>query len=58
MITAFGAARLGRDASFVTPKTAIRSPPRPASTIGKRGGEGNRQTTWIDGSLWGKRADH
>lgn len=58
MITAFGAARLGRDAELRytqngDPVTTLAL----AFNYGKRGGEGNRQTTWIDGSLWGKRAE-
>lgn len=58
MISAFGAARLGRDAELRytqngDPVTTLAL----AFNYGKRGDGGNRQTTWIDGSLWGKRAE-
>lgn len=53
-----GIARLGRNAEtrFTTNGDAVANLAL-AFNYGKRGEDGNRPTQWIDGSLWGKRAE-
>jgi len=53
-----GLARLGRDAEL----RATQSGEKVASLSlafnhGQKGADGNRPTQWVDGSLWGKRAE-
>ncbi len=53
-----GICRLGRDAEVrFTPAGDPVTNLSLAFDFGKRGNDGNRQTQWIDASLWGKRAE-
>lgn len=55
---AFGLARLGRDAEIRYTQGG-----EPVASLslafshGRKGDDGKRQTQWVDGSLWGKRAE-
>ena len=58
MAQLFGMARLGRDAEVR--HTANGDPVASLSlafNYGKKGADGKRPTQWVDGSLWGKRAE-
>ena len=58
MITAQGLARLGRDVELrYTPSGDAVANLSLAFAYGKRGDDGKRPTTWVDGVLWGKRAE-
>lgn len=55
---AFGLARLGRDAEIRytqggEPVASLSL----AISYGRKGDDGKRPTQWVDGSLWGKRAE-
>ncbi len=55
---AFGLARLGRDAEIRytqggEPVASLSL----AFSYGRKGDDGKRPTQWVDGSLWGKRAE-
>ena len=53
-----GLARLGRDAEVrYTPGGEAVANLSPAVPYGKKDGEGNRPTQWVDASLWGKQAE-
>ena len=53
-----GLARLGRDAELRTTQTGEKVASLSlAFNWGMKGQDGNRQTQWVDGSLWGKRAE-
>lgn len=53
-----GLARLGRDAEVrFTPSGEAVCNLSLAVNYGKKGGDGNRPTQWIDASLWGKQAE-
>lgn len=53
-----GLARLGRDAELrATPSGEKVASLSLAFNYGPKGQDGNRPTQWIDGSLWGKRAE-
>ena len=54
---AYGLARLGRDAELRTTQTG-ESVARLslAFSYGKKGADGKRPTEWVEGSLWGQRA--
>lgn len=55
---AFGLARIGRDAEVrFTPKGEPVANLSLAFTYGRKGDDGKRPTQWVDGSLWGKRAE-
>lgn len=55
---AFGLARIGRDAEVrFTPKGEAVANLSLAFTYGRKGDDGKRPTQWVDGSLWGKRAE-
>lgn len=55
---AIGLARLGRDAELrFTPNNEAVCNLSLAVNYGKKGQDGNRQTQWIDASLWGKQAE-
>lgn len=58
MAQLFGLARLGRDAEvrFTQGGDAVASLSL-AFSYGKKGADGNRPTQWVDGALWGKRAE-
>lgn len=55
---AFGLARLGRDAEirYTQGGDAVASLSL-AFSYGRKGEDGRRPTQWVDGSLWGKRAE-
>ena len=55
---AFGLARLGRDAEIrhTAGGDAVASLSL-AFTYGRKGEDGKRPTQWVEGSLWGKRAE-
>jgi single-strand DNA-binding protein len=58
MAQLFGLARLGRDAEVRftqggDPVTSLSL----AFNYGRKGDDGKRPTQWVDGSLWGKRAE-
>jgi len=58
MAKLFGLARLGRDAEIRY--TAQNEPVASLSlafSYGKKGNDGKRPTQWVDGALWGKRAE-
>jgi single-strand DNA-binding protein len=53
-----GLARIGRDVEIrYTPSGEPVANIALAFTYGKRDSEGKRQTQWVEGSLWGKRAE-
>jgi single-strand DNA-binding protein len=53
-----GLARLGRDAEIrTTPSGEKVASLSLAFNYGQKGADGNRPTQWVDGSLWGKRAE-
>lgn len=54
----FGLARIGRDAEvrFIPQGDAVCNLSL-AFTYGKKGADGRRQTQWVDGTLFGKRAE-
>ena len=58
MAKLFGLARLGRDAEIrhTASGEAVASLSL-AFTYGKKGEDGKRPTQWVDGALWGKRAE-
>lgn len=58
MLTAFGMARIGRDVEvrYLTNGDAVANVSL-AFTFGKKGDDGKRQTQWVDGSIFGKRAE-
>lgn len=55
---AFGLARIGRDAElrYLTNGDAVVNLSL-AFSFGKKGEDGKRQTAWVDGSIFGKRAE-
>lgn len=55
---AYGLARLGRDAEirYTQGGDAVASLSL-AFSYGRKGDDGRRPTQWVDGSLWGKRAE-
>ena len=55
---AFGLAVLGRDAEvrYLDDGKAVTNLSL-AFTYGRKGGDGKRPTQWVDGSLWGARAE-
>lgn len=55
---AFGLARIGRDAEvrYLTNGDAVVNLSL-AFSFGKKGEDGKRQTAWVDGSMFGKRAE-
>lgn len=57
-IQAFGLARLGRDAEvqFTPDGTAVANLSL-AFNYGRKGEDGKRPTSWVEGSLWGKLAE-
>lgn len=58
MAQLFGLARLGRDAEVRhTPQGDAVSSLSLAFTYGKKGTDNKRPTQWVDGSLWGQRAE-
>jgi single-strand DNA-binding protein len=53
-----GLARLGRDAELRTTQSGEKVASLSlAFNHGQKGADGNRPTQWVDGSLWGKRAE-
>ena len=53
-----GLARLGRDAELRTTQSGEKVASLSlAFNHGPKGQDGNRATQWVDGSLWGKRAE-
>jgi single-strand DNA-binding protein len=58
MLSAFGYARLGRDAElrYTNAGDAVTSLSL-AFSYGRRDETGQRPTTWVDAALWGKRAE-
>jgi single-strand DNA-binding protein len=58
MAALFGLARLGRDAEvrFTQGGEPVASLSL-AFNYGKKGADGKRPTQWVDGALWGKRAE-
>lgn len=55
---AYGLARLGRDAEIrYTPGGDPVASLSLAFSYGRKGEDGRRPTQWVDGSLWGKRAE-
>ena len=55
---AFGLARLGRDAEIrYTQNGEPVASLSLAFSYGRKGDDGKRPTQWVDGSLWGKRAE-
>ena len=55
---AFGLARLGKDAEIRhTPSGDAVANLALAFTYGKKGADGKRQTVWVEGSIWGARAE-
>jgi len=58
MATLYGLARIGRDAEIrFTPNGDAVANLSLAFSWGRKGDDGNRPTQWVDGSLWGKRAE-
>lgn len=58
MATLYGLARIGRDAEVrYTPGGDAVANLSLAFSWGRKGDDGNRPTQWVDGSLWGKRAE-
>ena len=54
----FGLARLGRDAEVrTTGQGESVATMALAFSYGRKGGDGRRPTQWVDGALWGKRAE-
>ena len=55
---AFGMARIGRDAEvrYSTGGEPVANISL-AFSYGRKGDDGNRPTQWVEGSLWGKRAE-
>lgn len=54
----FGLARIGRDVEVrSTPAGESVANVSLAFTYGRKGSDGKRPTQWVDGALWGKRAD-
>ena len=54
----FGLARLGRDAEVrTTGQGESVATLALAFSYGRKGGDGRRPTQWVDGALWGKRAE-
>lgn len=54
----YGLARLGRDAELRTiPAGEQVASLSLAFTYGRKGDDGKRPTQWVDGALWGKRAE-
>ena len=54
----FGLARLGRDAEIrTTSQGESVATLALAFSYGRKGGDGRRPTQWVDGALWGKRAE-
>lgn len=58
MLNAYGLARLGRDVElrYTSNGDAVANLSL-AFSYGKKGNDGKRPTTWVDGTLWGKRAE-
>lgn len=58
MAKMFGLARIGRNAElrYTAGGDAVCGLSL-AFSYGKKGADGNRPTQWVDGSLWGKRAE-
>ena len=58
MAKLFGLARIGRDAEirYTTANEPVCSLSL-AFSYGKKGTDGKRPTQWVDGALWGKRAE-
>ena len=55
---AFGLARLGRDAELrTTSQGESVATLALAFSYGRKGSDGKRPTQWVDGALWGKRAE-
>ena len=55
---AFGLARLGRDAEIRTTAQGESVVTLAlAFSYGRKGSDGKRPTQWVDGALWGKRAE-
>ena len=55
---AFGLARLGRDAEIRTTSNGEQVATLAlAFSYGRKGSDGKRPTHWVDGALWGKRAE-
>lgn len=55
---AFGLARLGRDAEIrTTSQGESVATLALAFSYGRKGSDGKRPTQWVDGALWGKRAE-
>ena len=58
MTTMYGLARLGRPAEVrYTPDGKAVANLALAFNYGRRGDDGNRPTQWVDGALWGERAE-
>ncbi len=54
----YGLARIGRDAELrSTPAGESVANVSLAFNWGRKGEDGKRPTTWVDGALWGKRAE-
>lgn len=54
----FGLARLGRDAEIRTTSNGEQVATLAlAFSYGRKGSDGKRPTQWVDGALWGKRAE-
>lgn len=54
----FGLARLGRDAEIrTTSQGESVATLALAFSYGRKGSDGKRPTQWVDGALWGKRAE-
>lgn len=54
----FGLARLGRDAEIrTTSQGESVATLALAFSYGRKGSDGRRPTQWVDGALWGKRAE-
>ena len=55
---AFGLARLGRDAEIRTTSNGEQVATLAlAFSYGRKGSDGKRPTQWVDGALWGRRAE-
>ena len=56
---AFGLARIGRDVEVRESRTGGDSVANVslAFSYGRKGSDGKRPTQWVDGTLWGKRAE-
>lgn len=58
MLTMYGIARIGRDAELRhTPQGEAVINLSLAFSYGRKGADGKTPTTWVDGALWGKRAE-